>query len=103
MSCYDHNELLVTGVSPSVSLDTNIERKQLLVCFQCQETGVRQLSRTSDLLILSSLEGNPGQIHTAGRKRRKMSSEGGGDVRRGSWKGEMEKGRSGREREMHRL
>lgn len=25
-----------------------------------------QLSRISDLLILSSLEGNPGQIHTAG-------------------------------------
>lgn len=25
-----------------------------------------QLSRISDLLILSSLEGNPGQMHTAG-------------------------------------
>ena len=71
------------------------------------DSGVQQLSRTSDLLILSSLEGNPWQIHTAGGRwiaerenegKQKMPSEGGGDVRRGYWRGEMEKGRSGRER-----
>lgn len=53
---------------------------------------MRQLSRTSDLLILSSLEENPGQIHTAGgrwiaerekTKENKLPSEGGADVRRG--------------------
>lgn len=68
---------------------------------------MRQLSRTSDLLILSSLEGNSGQIHTAGGRwiaegekegKQKMPFEGGGDVRRGYWRGEMEKGRSGRAR-----
>lgn len=71
------------------------------------DSGVRQLSRTSDLLILSSLGGNPGQIHTAGGRwmtkrekegKQKMPSEGGVDVRRGYWRGEMEKGSSGRER-----
>lgn len=35
--------------------------------------------------------------------KQKMPSEGGGDVRRGYWRGEMEKGRSGREGGMHRL
>lgn len=68
------------------------------------DSGVRQLSRTSDLLILSSLEGNPKQIHTAGGRwiaegekegKQKTPSEGGGDVRRGYWKE--------REGEMHRL
>lgn len=53
------------------------------------DSGVEQLSRTSDLLILSSLEENPVQIHTAGgrwitegenERKQKLPSEGRGDV-----------------------
>lgn len=75
-------------------------------------SGVQQLSRTPDLLILSSLEGNPWQILTAGGRweaerekegKQKIPSEGGADLGRGYWRGEMETGRSGREGEMHWL